>query len=168
MDAHFNLTTVLTEPLHPYYPLGAEIAQYAANKNSVPYLLTLFFSACAALFTTTYLLASAANPRLSRAQLATVMWFVLSGSIHLFFEGFYVLHFADLGGSQHLIGQMWKEYGLSDSRYLTSNSFVLCMESLTAVLWGPGCWLCAWLVAKEHPARWGAVVIVSMGQLYGE
>ena len=163
-----NLTTILTEPLHPYYPLGAEIAQYAANKNSVPYLLTIFFTTCAALFTLTYYLTQATNPHLSRNQLLTVMWFVLSGSIHVFFEGYYVSHFANLGQSQHLIGQMWKEYAFSDSRYLTNNAFVLCMESITAVCWGPGCFLSAWLVAKGHPARWGAVVIVSLGQLYGE
>ncbi|KAL1637930.1 hypothetical protein SLS56_000487 [Neofusicoccum ribis] len=48
-----------------------------------------------------------------------------------------------LGGSQHLFGQLWKEYSLSDSRYLTKDPFVLCMESITAA-------------------------IVSLGQLYGD
>lgn len=165
--ASSNFTTILTEPLHNYYPLDATIAHYAANINSVPYLLGIFFSACAALFTATYFVTTALNPSLTRAQHATIMWFVLSGTIHIFFEGFYVLHFADIGGSQALIGQMWKEYAYSDSRYLTSNAFVLCMESVTAMLWGPGCFLCAWLVARQHEARYAATVIVSMGQLYG-
>lgn len=40
---------------------------------------------------------------------------------------------ANMGGLQTLFGQMWKEYALSDSRYLTQDAFVLCMESLTAV-----------------------------------
>ncbi|CAL3965508.1 unnamed protein product, partial [Diplocarpon coronariae] len=31
-----------------------------------------------------------------------------------------------------LFGQLWKEYALSDSRYLTSDPFVLCMETVTA------------------------------------
>lgn len=30
-------------------------------------------------------------------------------------------------------GQLWKEYALSDSRYMASDPFVLCMESWTAV-----------------------------------
>lgn len=30
-------------------------------------------------------------------------------------------------------GQLWKEYALSDSRYMSSDPFVLCMESWTAV-----------------------------------
>lgn len=162
-----NITTILAEPLHPYYPLNAEITHYAANKTSVPSLLAIFFTTCSLLFTTTTLLARALNPHLTRAQVATVIWFVLSGSIHLVFEGYYVAHGADLGGSQSVIAQMWKEYAFSDSRYLTRNGFVWCVESLTVVLWGPGCFLCAWLVARGHPARWGVVGVVSMGQLYG-
>lgn len=38
-----------------------------------------------------------------------------------------------MGGMQDLFGQLWKEYSLSDSRYLTSDPFVLCMETITAV-----------------------------------
>jgi len=40
---------------------------------------------------------------------------------------------ANIGGLNTLFGQLWKEYALSDSRYLTQNAFVLCMESVTAV-----------------------------------
>ncbi len=36
-------------------------------------------------------------------------------------------------GMQDLFGQLWKEYAMSDSRYLTSDPFVLCMETVTAV-----------------------------------
>ena len=38
-----------------------------------------------------------------------------------------------MGPAQDLFGQLWKEYALSDSRYLTSDPFVLCMETVTAV-----------------------------------
>lgn len=38
-----------------------------------------------------------------------------------------------MGGATDLFGQLWKEYALSDSRYLTSDPFVLCMETITAV-----------------------------------
>lgn len=47
--------------------------------------------------------------------------------------GYYALNQARMGELQTLFGQLWKEYALSDSRYLTQNAFVLCMESLTAV-----------------------------------
>ena len=55
------------------------------------------------------------------------------GTIHFFFEGYYALNQANLGSLNTLFGQLWKEYALSDSRYLTQNAFVLCMESVTAV-----------------------------------
>lgn len=38
-----------------------------------------------------------------------------------------------MGGLQTVFGQLWKEYALSDSRYLTQDPFVLCMETITAV-----------------------------------
>lgn len=38
-----------------------------------------------------------------------------------------------MGGANDLFGQLWKEYAMSDSRYLTSEPFVLCMETITAV-----------------------------------
>jgi cholestenol delta-isomerase len=38
-----------------------------------------------------------------------------------------------MGGLQTVFGQLWKEYSLSDSRYLTKDPFVLCMETITAV-----------------------------------
>ena len=38
-----------------------------------------------------------------------------------------------MAGMQDLFGQLWKEYAHSDSRYLTSDPFVLCMETVTAV-----------------------------------
>ena len=41
-----------------------------------------------------------------------------------------------MGPAQDLFGQLWKEYALSDSRYLTSDPFVLCMETVTAVSFG--------------------------------
>lgn len=168
-DAASNLTDFLAkQPLHPYYPLGVELPQYAANKDSVPYLLGIFFSVCTVLFTATFYLARRISPHLSRAELASIMWFMLSGCIHMFFEGYYVSNFIDLASKQTLIGQMWKEYAFSDSRYLTSNAFVLCMESITAIMWGPGCILCAGLMMKRHPARWATALIISVGQVYGK
>lgn len=62
---------------------------------------------------------------------------------------------------------MWKEYSLSDSRYLTSDSFVTCMESLTAALWGPLSLVCAHLIVTDHPARHQLQTVISVGQLYG-
>jgi len=154
--------------LHPYSPADAHIAGYAANEWGVPALLGVFFGTCALLFTTTYFVARKIQPRLTRGELLTLMWFVLSGAIHLFFEGYYAANFATLGAKQTLIGQMWKEYAFSDSRYLTQNAFVLCMEAVTAMFWGPGCLLVAACIVYRHPMRYSLQMIVSLGQVYGD
>lgn len=158
----------LVHPPHPYYPLDATIVGYLANESSVPHLLGVFFSTCAALFALTYFLAKRIQPTLSTSELITTMWFVLSGCIHIFFEGYYALNYADLGAHQTLIGQMWKEYAFSDSRYLTQNAFVLCMESVTAACWGPGCLVVAALVVLRSPWRFPLQTLVSFGQFYGD
>ena len=51
----------------------------------------------------------------------------------MFFEGYFSLNHTRMGPAQDLFGQLWKEYAFSDSRYLTSDPFVLCMETVTAV-----------------------------------
>lgn len=80
--------------------------------------------------------------------------FMAAGTIHLFFEGrilrsnvelqcritgrlrdlgYFAFNHASMPGMQDFFGQLWKEYAMSDSRYLTSDPFVLCMETVTAV-----------------------------------
>jgi len=56
-----------------------------------------------------------------------------AGFIHLFFEAHFVSNHKTLAADQSLWSQLWKEYSLSDSRYLTSDTFLLCMEAVTAV-----------------------------------
>ena len=69
----------------------------------------------------------------ARMTLADSLTLVAGGTIHFFFEGYFALNHTRMGSAQDLFGQLWKEYALSDSRYLTSDPFVLCMESITAV-----------------------------------
>jgi cholestenol Delta-isomerase len=57
----------------------------------------------------------------------------IAGTIHTFFEGYFAFNGARMAGSSDLFGQLWKEYAKSDSRYLTSDPFTLCMETVTAV-----------------------------------
>ena len=73
-----------------------------------------------------------------------------------------------MGSKQDLFGQMWKVYSLSDSRYQTQNAFVLCMETITAICWGPLSFLVAYLITTGHHLRYPLQTIVSLGQLYGD
>ncbi|KAF2756919.1 EBDP4, emopamil-binding protein [Pseudovirgaria hyperparasitica] len=156
------------EPLHPYYPLGVDIAGYEANESSVLTLLGVFSSLCVALFAITYVAGRRVRANISRGDLVTMMWFVLCGSLHVFFEGYFVLNFREMGSRQDLFGQLWKEYALSDSRYLTQNTFVLCMETITSLIWGPVSYLTAALIAIDSPYRYPFQAIISLGHLYGD
>jgi hypothetical protein len=44
-----------------------------------------------------------------------------------------MIHHEHMASAQDLFGQLWKEYALSDSRYMTSDTLVLCMETMTVV-----------------------------------
>ncbi|XHG05808.1 hypothetical protein AWENTII_009021 [Aspergillus wentii] len=153
---------------HPYYPPGVAIDGYLPNGWNTLALLSIFSAVCVAIFAVTSLIIGKANHRISNSDRWTVLWFVLSGCIHLVLEGHYVYSFKPLGSDQTLLGQLWKEYALSDSRYLTQDAFVLCMETITAVCWGPLSFLLAILIAIDHPLRHSVQTVVSLGQLYGD
>lgn len=44
-----------------------------------------------------------------------------------------MLNHKTMVGKQDLFAQLWKEYALSDSRYLSGDTLILCMEALTMV-----------------------------------
>lgn len=171
-------------PMHPYYPVEVEIANYLANKWHFGMLLLIFGSGCGVVLGATYTAVKKIRPDIRNAELWTIIWFVMSGAIHTFFEGYYVWNWRELAGLQGLFAQLWKEYAYSDSRYLTMDSQVLCLESITVVckaelgtrvvltmclqvVWGPGCFLVAWLILNKHPLRYPVQMLISMGQMYG-
>ncbi|KAI0198773.1 EBDP4, emopamil-binding protein [Astrocystis sublimbata] len=153
---------------HSYYPKGVEIPNYVPNEWSTLTLISMFAAACVIVLTTAKAMAINANSRITSSELSKALWSTLCGCIHLFLEGFYAMNFATLQGSQHVLAQLWKEYSLSDSRYLTSDSFVMCMESVTAWCWGPLSFLLAYYIVTDHPFRHPLQIIISTGQLYGD
>jgi cholestenol delta-isomerase len=80
-------TEFLSVVSHPYYPLAAIINPYLENEWHFTTLLAVFASGCTAIFTATTLLVRRVRPGLPTSELLTVLWFVLCGCIHLFFEG---------------------------------------------------------------------------------
>ncbi|KAJ6107996.1 Bcebp4 [Penicillium sp. IBT 18751x] len=153
---------------HPYYPIDLEIVGYLANEWDTLTLVSLFASGCTAIFLVTYLLVMKIHPKVSNGDLWTIMWFVLCGCIHLFFEGYFAYNFRRMPSMQDLFGQLWKEYSLSDSRYQTQDAFVLCMETITAAFWGPLSFVAAGMIMTSHPLRYPLQAIISLGQLYGD
>ncbi len=70
----------------------------------------------------------------SKVNKFAFVWLIISGSIHIFVEGYFTLYHETIQSDDFLLAQMWKEYSLSDSRYLTSDPFVVMMERITAVI----------------------------------
>lgn len=56
-----------------------------------------------------------------------------AGLLHCCFEGYFVMNHDRMASSQDVLAQLWKEYALSDSRYLTEDTLVLCLETMTVV-----------------------------------
>lgn len=83
-------------------------------------------------------------------------------------SGYYAYNQARLATMNTFFAQLWKEYAMSDSRYLTSDAFVLCMESVTAALWGPTSFIVVYMIATDHPLRHPLQALVSTGQIYGD
>lgn len=123
------------QPSHPYYPPSLAISTYLANTFGTLELVTAFATGCAVILGSAGLLVRWYNRKapLSTWDISCVLWFVLCGCIHLFFEGYFVLNHTRMPAMGDFFGQLWKEYSLSDSRYMFSDPFVLCMESITAV-----------------------------------
>ncbi|KAI1816771.1 3-beta-hydroxysteroid-Delta(8),Delta(7)-isomerase [Poronia punctata] len=166
---NINLTTGdLGSPVHPYYPLGVEIPGYVAKVLSTQEILAIFSVTCTAILLPTWLYFRHARRDVSTGDALTAIWFVLCGFIHLGLEGYFAFNAHSLASRSTILAQLWKEYSFSDSRYLTADTFVVCMESITAAFWGPLSFVCAWFIATDHPLRHPLQSIISLGQLYGD
>ncbi|ORX76142.1 Emopamil-binding protein [Basidiobolus meristosporus CBS 931.73] len=130
---------------HPYYPRNLSLPHYVPNTSGTGHIL------------------SVTQDRL------LFMWCVLAGLIHVGLEGYYIQNYASLAGDQFVLGQVWKEYSKGDSRYLSSDPFVLNMERITAVR-SIGLIVLVTLhsVFNQTPGRHLGLLSVSICQLYGD
>ncbi|KAH8692321.1 putative cholestenol delta-isomerase [Talaromyces proteolyticus] len=155
-------------PLHPYYPLGVHIPGYIENVNSVVTLIGQFAVLWAAVVGLAWVTIGFLRPGAKYADRLAFVWFCLTASIHLFFEGYFVVNHATLGGYSHLFAELWKEYSLSDSRYLRSDAFLVSMECITAVCWGPLGFFISYCIIVQHPVRYALQIVICLGQIYGD
>ncbi|KAM0265599.1 hypothetical protein ACHAQJ_000031 [Trichoderma viride] len=155
-------------PLHPFSPFAIELPTYVANTLSAPVLVSIFGAGCVAIWLVTYGLIQRTRPSMGSGEVAIALWFALCGCIHLFFEGYFSYNAFDMASRTDIFGQLWKEYALSDSRYMSQDAFTVCMETVTAVLWGPMSFFCVYFIIVDHPLRHPFQLIISLGQLYGD
>ncbi|SPO02869.1 related to C-8,7 sterol isomerase [Cephalotrichum gorgonifer] len=154
-------------PNHPYSPANALIPHYAENDRP----LALVVGSLGVMLATVGLgsagLAARVNPRLGVDERWIVGWYSICGFLHCFFEGYFVLNHATLASQQTLFAQLWKEYALSDSRYLTSDPFMISVETITVLVWGPLCFFAALCIVRRSSLRHPVQMMVCMGHLYG-
>ncbi|KAM4055272.1 emopamil binding protein [Hirsutella rhossiliensis] len=131
-----------TATQHPYYPRTASIPGFVANQWPMAQLMAVFVCAAGAIVVAAYRVAAV---RCSRR--------------------YYILNRTSIAGQQTVLAQLWKEYALSDSRYLTSDVFTVCVETITLV-WGPLCWLTVGAVLGRSPARHGLQLVVCTAHLH--
>ncbi|KAK4115337.1 Emopamil-binding protein [Canariomyces notabilis] len=162
---------------HPYFPQDSAVPGYVPNSAPLLVITGAFGGIIAVFLLGCISLARWCNPALKKAEQLAIGWFVLCGFLHCFFEGYFVLNHASITSSQSLFAQLWKEYSLSDSRYMTSDPFMLCIETLTTLTWGPLSLLTALLIAlsskpgstsgRYHGTRHLLQTVVCVGHLYG-
>jgi cholestenol delta-isomerase len=69
---------------------------------------------------------------------------------------------------QTFLGQLWKEYGKGDSRYMTSDTFTVCMETITAFVDGPLAFWATIAFIVNSSNRYVVQLLLSLFQLYGD
>ncbi|KAI8869311.1 3-beta-hydroxysteroid-Delta(8),Delta(7)-isomerase [Ramicandelaber brevisporus] len=153
---------------HPYYPRTVQLPHFVPNDLSVASIFATLSIPTATLLVIGWYLISSRRPDLSTAGRLTFCWFLISGLIHIVLEGYYVVHNRTIAGESFLLAQVWKEYSLSDSRYLTSDLFVLSMETVTAVFDGPLCYMAAYSMLNNLPHHHLFQALVSLAQIYGD
>ncbi|WQF75478.1 Putative emopamil-binding protein [Colletotrichum destructivum] len=152
---------------HPYYPVNAALPHYAANETPLVTLLVTFAATIASVVIVTVVAARRTHTKMAFLDQLSVAWFALCGFLHCVFEGYFVWNHRRLAGMQTLFAQLWKEYALSDSRYLTSDPFMLCVESFTVVIWGPLSWAIVVALARGSHMRHPLQIVMCVGHLYG-
>jgi cholestenol delta-isomerase len=153
--------------VHPFYPPDLKLPNYVNPTLSLFEILIPFFGAILGVMIFSYLMTFPKRSTLSSNDRFTVVWFGVCGCIHTFFEGYFVVNHSSIVGDNSFFGQVWKEYAMSDSRYLISDPTVLIIELLTAFIEGPLCFLTIHAIMTRKNYRHVLQIIISFGQLYG-
>ncbi|KAI8821011.1 Emopamil binding protein-domain-containing protein [Fimicolochytrium jonesii] len=158
---------------HPYFPQSLHLPHYTSPTMTMATILTYFFSTVAVILGISYALISSSPGKgtyaaTDKTRTPRFLWFVVCGFIHLFLEGYFAFNHRTIAGQDFVLAELWKEYAYSDSRYMSADSFVVIMESVTGYIWGPLSFLSAYLIYSSSPASPILEFLVSTGQLYGD
>ncbi|KAF4974907.1 hypothetical protein FZEAL_8237 [Fusarium zealandicum] len=160
---------------HPYFPTDAVIAGYVANDKDVTELMLVFGAVTGAVIGTALWQTTLSRRPLRPVDRFAAAWFALCAFLHIAFEGYYLIYRHQLPSMSSLFAQLWKEYALSDSRYLTHDIFTISVETITFPLsrshlqlaWGPLSLLTCIGITRNWRSRHVAQTIVCTAHLYG-
>lgn len=158
--------------LHPFYPVHLQLSAYNGRVWSMMDILGVFFAVLGlALAVSWGAISNSPHHSSRRPSFGTrgvFLWFIACGLIHSITEGYFAYNNRSIVSDSSFLGELWKEYALSDSRYLTSDPTVLVIESLTSAFWGPLSFVNAYLIYKNEPSRHLLQMVISFGQFYGD
>ncbi|XP_072174586.1 3-beta-hydroxysteroid-Delta(8),Delta(7)-isomerase-like [Diadema setosum] len=158
-----------TNQSHPFNPSTMVVKDYVPNSLSNVAILGIALPAFAVIFLVVWFISAKdvrgrAVPTGQRLMLA---WFGLCGMIHCFLEGYFSIFYQSIPSKTDFLGQVWKEYGKGDSRYVIGDNCTVCVETVTAWLEGPVCFFIIYAYLNRFPSRYLLQLLVSTGQLYG-
>ncbi|XP_059169066.1 emopamil-binding protein-like [Physella acuta] len=106
------------------------------------------------------------QPKVERWVLS---WLVFDALIHFLLEGpFVVLSLTGtVNSSDHILAELWKEYGKADSRWLVSDPTVVSLEILTVVVDGLLCLVVIQGILSRAFYRHYAQLVLCVCELYG-
>ncbi|KAJ2520486.1 hypothetical protein H4217_002012 [Coemansia sp. RSA 1939] len=174
---HASFNDIDTRPPHPYCPPTLELPGYAepAHRTSALVLtmgasITVLILAASRLYWTRHTNAVSGGGGIPLPDRLAALWFVVCGALHTVFELYYIVHSATLAQERTLVADLWKEYALSDSRYVAATPMVRALESVTVLVTGPLCWTVAYATwsgkTHLHPVRHLAQLSASLLHLY--
>ncbi|KXN69531.1 putative EBP domain protein, partial [Conidiobolus coronatus NRRL 28638] len=150
---------------HPYYPKTLHLPNYLPQTHSALQILLTLALTLGSVQAFAYYKISQKN--LGKKYNLQFIWFLTSGLIHSTIEVYFILNNTRLVEDLGVMGSLWKEYAKSDSRYLTQDSLILVMESITVLIWGPLSLLTSYLIYTYNPARHLTIILVCLAHLYG-
>ncbi|KAI8997603.1 Emopamil-binding protein [Pilobolus umbonatus] len=149
---------------HPYYPPTLLLPHYTPNDKSTTELLLIMGS----LFMAVVMISYCSSKTLSKHTTSPIRftWFIVCSLLHMGFEGYWLWYRETIAGRNDVLAQLWKEYALGDSRYLSSDELLLTLEKMTIFIWGPLCFMSSCSIWGGSPKQYLFQLMASMCHLF--
>eukprot|EP01025_Chloroclados_australasicus_P069432 TRINITY_DN97_c0_g2_i1.p1 TRINITY_DN97_c0_g2~~TRINITY_DN97_c0_g2_i1.p1 ORF type:complete len:259 (+),score=21.48 TRINITY_DN97_c0_g2_i1:59-778(+) len=163
---------IITEPQtprHPYVPESLQLKyEYTEPVATVPVIIVGYFATVGLISFAVFLWARSIKS-LTGTEKFLMCWLAWTAATHSILEAEFVIddHFYANVNPYNVLAETWKEYAKADSRYASRDKTVLSAEILAAFFEGPLLALAIYGIAAKSSWRHVAIVIGSMGQLYG-